>query len=187
MTTYERIAIANSTIKTTPIKGKEYAMVNERIKAFRMNHPGGGIVTEMLSDENGKCVFKATILDEDGRVLGTGTAYEREQFSQINKTSYIENCETSAIGRALGMCGYGIDVSIASAEEVERAIANQPINEITAKALASFLADEGIMHETIYKLYKVKSLADLTDAQHVNIHEHIKKIKAAQDGNKGEN
>ena len=79
----------------------------------------------MLSNDNGVCVFRATVCDENMQILGTGTAYEKETSSFINKTSYIENCETSAVGRALGMCGFGIDTSIASAEEVQNAIKNQ--------------------------------------------------------------
>ena len=126
---YLDLAIANETIKTTDIKGKEYAEVNQRIKAFRMVYPQGTIETEMLSNENGICIFKAVVSDEDGNLLGTGTAYEKEDSSFINKTSYIENCETSAVGRALGMCGFGIDVSVASAEEVQNAINNQEVTQ----------------------------------------------------------
>ena len=125
MYNFEQLQKANSTIKTTNVQGKDYAEVNQRIKAFRSLCPGGAILTEMLSCENGICIFKATVCDEEMRVLGTGTAYEKEGSSFINKTSYIENCETSAVGRALGMCGFGIDTSIASAEEVTNAINNQ--------------------------------------------------------------
>ena len=126
---YLDLAVVNDTIQTTDIKGKEYAEVNQRIKAFRMLYPEGIIDTRMESNENGICIFKAQVgyYEEDGcvRWLGTGYAYEKENSSFINKTSYIENCETSAVGRALGMCGFGIDVSVASAEEVENAINNQ--------------------------------------------------------------
>ena len=137
---YLDLAIANETIKTTDIKGKEYAEVNQRIKAFRMVYPNGTIETEMISNENGVCIFKAkvgytTTIFEDDKIrteytlLGTGTAYEKEDSSFINKTSYIENCETSAVGRALGMAGFGIDVSVASAEEVQNAINNQVVTQ----------------------------------------------------------
>ena len=126
---YLDLAIANETIKTTDIKGKEYAEVNQRIKAFRMVYPQGSIVTQMVSNDNGVCVFKATVGTDDGVILGTGTAYEKEDSSFINKTSYIENCETSAVGRALGMAGFGIDVSVASAEEVQNAMANQTVTQ----------------------------------------------------------
>ena len=125
MYNFEQLQKANASIKTTNVQGKDYAEVNQRIKAFRSLCPGGAILTEMLSCENGVCIFKATIYDEEMRVLGSGTAYEKEGSSFINKTSYIENCETSAVGRALGMCGFGIDTSIASAEEVQNAIQNQ--------------------------------------------------------------
>ena len=121
---YLDLAIANETIKTTDIKGKDYAEVNQRIKAFRMVYPQGTIETEMVSNENGVCIFRANVYDDD-ILLGTGTAYEKENSSFINKTSYIENCETSAVGRALGMAGFGIDTSVASAEEVQNAINNQ--------------------------------------------------------------
>ena len=123
--TYDQIKKANDSIRTTDIKGKDYAEVNQRIKAFRMVYPDGAIITEMVSNENGVCIFTASVYayDEKGesRVLGTGTAYEKEGSTFINKTSYIENCETSAVGRALGMAGFGIDTSVASAEEVQNA------------------------------------------------------------------
>lgn len=125
MYTWEQLVKANGTIKTTAVSGKQYAEVNQRIKAFRSVCPGGAIITEMVSCENGVCIFKATVYDEEMKILGTGTAYEKENSSFINKTSYIENCETSAVGRALGMCGFGIDTSIASAEEVANAVLNQ--------------------------------------------------------------
>ena len=123
--TFDDIQKANETIITTDIKGKDYAEVNQRIKAFRMVYPTGTILTKIKSNENGVCVIKAYIYAEDDRLLATGTAYEKENSTFINKTSYIENCETSAIGRALGIAGFGIDTSVASAEEVQNAIENQ--------------------------------------------------------------
>lgn len=123
------MAKANEIIKTTNIKGKDYAEVNQRIKAFRLVHPSGCITTEIVELKDGVVTMKASVFDEAMRLLGTGYAQEKEQSSYINKTSYIENCETSAIGRALGMCGYGVDVSVASAEEVQNAIHNQQMDE----------------------------------------------------------
>lgn len=135
---YEDLEKVNNEMLSTNIKGKDYVEVNQRIKAFRKLYPEGTIETEMISNENGVCVFKAkvgytkTYMDEEKGILadiytllGTGTAYEKENSTFINKTSYIENCETSAVGRALGMAGFGIDVSVASAEEVSNAINNQ--------------------------------------------------------------
>ena len=128
--TYTQIEDVNKTLSSVDIKGKDYVEVNERIKAFRMLYPTGSIQTEMISNFDGVCIFKAIVgyYNEDAtilKILGTGTAYEKENSTFINKTSYIENCETSAVGRALGMCGIGIDKSVASAEEVINAINNQ--------------------------------------------------------------
>ena len=135
---YEEIKKANETIRTTEIKHKdkdgniivkEYAEVNQRIKAFRMVYPTGFIRTEMTNNENGICIFRASCgyYSDNGEPvhLSSGTAYEREGSTYINKTSYIENCETSAVGRALGMAGFGIDTEVASADEVANAIENQ--------------------------------------------------------------
>jgi hypothetical protein len=127
--TYLDIAIANESIVPVDIKGKSYSEVNQRIKAFRMVYPQGSIPTEIVSLKDGIVVMKASVLTDDGRLLATGTAYERENSTFINKTSYIENCETSAVGRALGMAGFGIDVSVASAEEVQNAINNQEVTQ----------------------------------------------------------
>lgn len=133
MMTYDQLVKANESIKATDIKGKNYAEVNQRIKVFRMLFPNGSITTDILSLENGVCVMKATVTDEEGKVLATGTAYENEGSTFINKTSYIENCETSAVGRALGMLGIGIDTSIASYEEMQNAITNQEMNQTASK------------------------------------------------------
>lgn len=124
MATFEDIQRANESIQTMDVKGKEYAMVNQRIKAFRIVYPMGFIRTSIISLEDGVCTMMAEVGVGD-QILGTGHAQEKESSSYINKTSYIENCETSAIGRALGMAGFGIDTSVASYEEVANAIKNQ--------------------------------------------------------------
>lgn len=110
--------------KTGKTEVKEYAEVHQRVKAFRMCYPTGLIETEMVSDENGVCVFRARVGFYSGSgfvLLATGTASESKAASAINATSYHENCETSAVGRALGLAGFGIADSIASAEEAARA------------------------------------------------------------------
>lgn len=149
---YLDIAIANETIQATDIKGKEYAEVNQRIKAFRMCYPNGSIETEIISIESGVVIMRAIVKDNEGKILGTGTAYEKEASSFINKTSYIENCETSAVGRALGMCGFGIDVSVASAEEVQNAIANQEMTQEEAEAYT--LTFGKYVGKTLVEIYK---------------------------------
>lgn len=123
--TYEDLVRANEGIKTVQIKGKDYAQVNDRVKAFRQICPSGTIETDIISMDNGIVTMKAVVSDGDGKVLGTGLAQEKETSSFINKTSYIENCETSAVGRALGFIGIGVDGSMCSAEELVNAVTNQ--------------------------------------------------------------
>ena len=130
---WQSLVKANAAIRTTNIKGKEYAEVNQRVKAFRTLYPEGFITTEILCREGGLCIIKATVghyTDGKSVILATGTAYEKEGSSQINRTSYIENCETSAVGRALGMAGFGIDTSIASADEMNNALLQQNTNDV---------------------------------------------------------
>ena len=112
-------------IKTVKIKGKDYVTVNERIKLFRELYKGFSLTAEITHlNENG-VIIKATIKDEQERIISQGIAHEVKGSSFINKTSFIENCETSAWGRALGNLGIGIDASVASADEVVNAINNQ--------------------------------------------------------------
>lgn len=112
-------------MKTIDIKGKAYVEVNERLKFFRENFKDWALESDIVSLENGVCVIKAIIKNPEGIIKATGYAYEKENSTFVNKTSYIENCETSAWGRALGNLGIGIDTSIASAEEVLNASLNQ--------------------------------------------------------------
>lgn len=101
--------------------GKRYVTVSQRVKGFRQLLPSGSIQTKILKLSNGECIMQATIFDEEGRILSTGIACEVEGSSSINATSYIENCETSAVGRALAMLGIGSETSISSYDEVRDA------------------------------------------------------------------
>lgn len=166
MATFEDLQRANEQIRTIGIKGKEYAEVNQRIKAFRMVYPMGTIRTKMLHVGDGMCIIKAYVYAEKGVLLGTGHAYEKEESSFINKTSYIENCETSAIGRALGMCGFGIDTSVCSADELGNALiqqeANEPITEGQVKTLSELARKKGSDIAEICKYFNVGSLNNMT-------------------------
>ena len=178
MITYEELKKANDSIITTDIKGKAYSEVPQRIKAFRMVYPTGTISTEMISNENGVCVFRATVgfqSDEGYFVkLGNGTAYEKEGSTFINKTSYIENCETSAVGRALGMAGFGIDVSVASAEEVQNAMANQEEKPQTEERKAT-----PKQIEFLSKVYTGENLEKLLSANNIKSLEEMSMTKAS--------
>ena len=181
--TFEDIKKANETIKKTDIKGKEYAEVNQRIKAFRMVFPDGFIDTQIVSLADGVCVMRAEVgYYENGQrqILASGTAYEREDSSYINKTSYIENCETSAVGRALGMAGFGIDTSVASYEEVANAILNQgdnapwdsgqapsprPASKRQRELIGDIITKYPERQNEICKHFGIRSLSDLTSEQ----------------------
>ena len=163
---WESLKQVNEELKTVDIKGKDYVEVNKRVMAFRCLEPNGSITTEIISLENGVVVMKATVTSGDGKVLGTGFAYEKESSSFINKTSYIENCETSAVGRALGFCGIGVDSSIASAEEVANAI-HQQNNLATEQEKKMFLdrcKQLGIDYKAILTQVGVKG--SMTKEQH---------------------
>lgn len=129
-------------MKTINIKGKEYVQVNERIGYFQSQkkYEKWGIETIKIKDEvcqikkDRLVQFRAVVFDENKMIRATGHAEEYMGSSYINKTSFIENCETSAIGRALGLLGIGIDTSIASAEEVSNAIANQNKKQTLSKS-----------------------------------------------------
>ena len=114
-------------LKTINIKGKSYVQVNERLKHFREIYQHKfGLTTEILEMTEKVILIKATITcQETGFVVAEGTAMESKDAGFINKDSHIENCETSAWGRALGNFGIGIDDSIASYEEVSTAIKNE--------------------------------------------------------------
>lgn len=177
---YKEIEEANKRIKTTDIRGKQYAEVNQRIKAFRMLYPQGFIRTQIISIEDGVCITKAEcgfyqFNDGDSPsfhkevLLGVGHAYEKENSTFINKTSYIENCETSAVGRALGMAGIGIDTSVASYEEVSNAIANQGTRTASPKQI-----------EVLKNAYKGDNLTKLLEVNNVRSIEEIPMEKASE-------
>ncbi len=192
--TFEELQQANKIIKPTPLKGKDYAEVNQRIKAFRSLYPEGQIMTELVSNENGMCIFRA-VISGDGKVLGTGTAYEVEGSTFINKSSYIENCETSAVGRALAMCGIGIDASVASFEEVGNAIKHQEEPKAKDDGKSKAKADAKLRtkvikyinrHEfddakmkALCKAYNVERVQDMTGEQC----EHYIKLIESRGGN----
>ena len=127
---YQDISRVNSEINMIDMKGKNYAMVPERVTAFRKLYPEGFIRTEIVSNDGTTVLMKSTVgyYAEDGReiVLSSGFAQEVKGRGLVNGTSHIENCETSAVGRALGMIGLGINGGgICSAEELANAITAQ--------------------------------------------------------------
>lgn len=170
---YKDLEKVNAEISFIDVKGKNYADVANRVNAFRKLFPNGGITTEVISLESGVCVIKATCFDEKGSVLSTGTAYEKEGSSFINKTSYIENCETSAVGRALGFIGIGVDNDIASVQEVLNAEQQQiDIKSITAvmvKALKDKCKKDNVPEQVILDKCKVTKFEEINN----KVYSHI--------------
>jgi hypothetical protein len=116
--------------KTTNIKGKAYVEVSQRILYFRTapEYRGWSMETELISYDDQSCIIRAVAKNPDGKIMAVGHAQEDRSSSMINKTSYIENGESSAWGRCLANLGIGIETSIASAEEVDMAIAKQNLS-----------------------------------------------------------
>jgi len=145
------------------IHGKQYRTVAFRIAEFREAHPDWSIQTHLVSADDSCVVMRAEIWGDRGstgaatELLATGYAEESRGASQINRTSALENCETSAVGRALAFLGLA-GTEIASADEVANAIAQQSEKQMWAanrafmdafeenypsiKAIRGFLAED---------------------------------------------
>lgn len=166
-------------METINIKGKEYVMVNERVKEFRSNelYKWYSLETIIIECTDKRVVMQALVKDKDWRVIAMWTAFEEKDSpnSMVNKTSYIENCETSAVGRALGYLWIWIGTSIASAEEVTNAIkkqetTKQPAKQTKYKSEISWVE----LSEKVYKFSKEK----LWYAMSMEEQETFKKLKS---------
>ena len=167
MVTREALRKVNEEMKTIPLKGKQYAMVKDRVHAFREIEPSGSITTEILHFDDEKVVMKTTISDENGLILATGIASEKFNSSQITATSAFEVCETSSVGRALGFLDIGIDESMASADELTTAIKqqNELATDIEKKTFVDVCKHHGFEPTEILESIGWKK-GDLTREQH---------------------
>ena len=133
--TYKDIEKVNQQIEGIDLKGKNYAMVSERVTAFRKLYPEGFIRTTVMMNDGTTIMMeaKAGYYREDGSevVLATGHAQEIRGKGLVNGTSHVENCETGAVGRCLGLIGIGQNGGgICSAEELVNAVtAQKQMNE----------------------------------------------------------
>ena len=115
------------------IHGKEYITVDERVAEFHKLYPNGMISTKLVEFTDKRVITKTTVIpdvDKPERFF-TGLAYEMVGVGNINKTSSLENCETSSTGRCLGMLNIGLVGSIATADEVDAAIKTQDAIKVT--------------------------------------------------------
>lgn len=177
---YEDIENANKQIRTLELERKdkktgkvvkkEYAEVNQRIKAFRMCYPDGLISTTMLTSiedalEKGVVIMRAVAYSGDGKVLGTGTAMEESSSSFINEHNFIENAETSAIGRCLGVVGFGIDTSVASYEEMKQVENNELHNRLQIQVqINKLMVAKKVTPDVIVDHFEKRS-ADMSDEE----------------------
>lgn len=135
------------------IHGKEYLTVARRISDFRNEHPAYGIHTEILSIDTDTVVCRATITDEGGRQVSSGIAEEHRRASKINQTSATENCETSAVGRALAFFGLA-GTEIASADEVAGAISQQNSG---GEEYDFLVTHANAVRENLEEIYQIKT------------------------------
>jgi len=173
---FEKIQELNAQLPYTNIKGKNYIQVNQRVLAFRQLYPNGRIQTEVVkflaeNPTGATVIVKALVFDGDA-LISTGHAFENPgKNKNINQFSALENCETSAVGRALGFLGIGSTDSIASLEEIPES-ERQPIEDPNnyAQQLAGIVPQPEqparITPErlaTLEKLYQGASLQKLLD------------------------
>lgn len=157
-------------MRTISIKGKEYVPVTERVKEFRRQYPDFKLITEIVHYDDNSVIMVAKIYDQDGKMIANGHAQEDRNASNINKTSYVENCETSAVGRAIGMLGIGIDASMASAEEVANAVdrqetLKQKVNKNCITSLKMLADEKGSDFSSILSYYDLEKVEDMTMEQ----------------------
>lgn len=171
---YKDISKVNEEMPKIDIKGKDYIDVASRVQAFRKLIPNGSIETNIEYLENGVVTMSATIKDENGNILAKDYAQEKENSSFINRTSFIENCSTSATGRALGLLGIGSTQSISSADEVQNAILNQDILITTTQiqALEKSIKNNNIAQDQIDLIlqdYDYKKIDEIHKNDYTNI------------------
>lgn len=123
--------------KAIDIKGKKYVLVSDRVLFFNEQYPDGSITTELITAPDAQTVIiKATIRPdtstENNQVF---TAYSQATWGEgyINKTSALENAETSAVGRALAFMGIGVLDSIASVDEINKTTYTPKVAAYTKK------------------------------------------------------
>jgi len=143
------------------IRGKEYQTVALRVQLFRDKHPDHSLTTSVVCRDEECVVMQAAIGDTEGRIIAVGHAEEYRKSSQINRTSALENAETSAIGRALAAFGIG-GTEFASANEVVNAIHQQGNGtvrdtagecEVSPDGPANYPSPHPIAGETVSKDY----------------------------------
>lgn len=121
--------------KAIQIKGKDYILVSDRILAFNEEYKNGSIITALVSQPDSKMVvIKAKVTPDVKNTERYFTGYSQATWGDglVNTSAAMENAETSAVGRALGMMGIGVIDSIASADEMHKAGVTSQASKATA-------------------------------------------------------
>lgn len=148
--------------------GKKYTEVFVRVEAFRKAFGTSlGINTEILVDDGTRVVIKATVTNETGMIIGSGFAEEIRGQGNVNKTSALENGETSAIGRALASLGLhgGAYASINELDAVNRkqqAMA-QPVQQQAPQTQQAPPSDNGPQKYLADRIAELKTITVLSD------------------------
>lgn len=146
------------------IRGNLYETVAARLARFRDLYPDWSMLSEIVHVDERSVLVRATIVDQEGRERSRGHAEEIRASSNINKTSAVENAETSAWGRALAPLLPDVD-AVASADEVHRAIEQQDapenINEAQAIALLKLMDEVDADAAGFCKFFAIDSVKKL--------------------------
>lgn len=160
------------------IRGKEYKTVALRVNEFREStiYKGWSIMTEIVKLDDDQCVIKTQIVNPESKIVATGHAQEFRKASQINGTSYVENCETSSIGRALACLGLA-GSEFASANEVVNAIHQQsnPVKEVVTEAQLTVAKNKLLEANKTGKLKE--AFFSLTPAVQEELREYANELK----------
>ncbi|WP_290772502.1 hypothetical protein [Anaerofustis sp.] len=177
MLSYKEIKEACEDLKTIPLSSKKkdketgkwvevithYPPVNEKLKVFLNLFKDCHIETSIVQDKEikkgedifYKCIIKATVYDCNDKILATGLATETSSSTGVNSKSYLENCETSAVGRALSFLGIGIEQAIASAEDMSRVESKKETSSNSDTVLTNLFSKAISVYGSNKDVYKV--------------------------------
>lgn len=137
--------------KAIQFKGKAYVQVKDRVDYFNNTYPSGCIETQLVEIKDSMVIFKAVAIPDVEKPTRFFTGYSQASFSDtnsfVNKTSALENAETSAVGRALAFMGIGVIDSIASVDEINKTTYVRPVQTSMANQKCELCGAIGIYHK----------------------------------------